>query len=245
MLRAGFQVGNTYRNRLKGPHFPVYKYINRKDLHYWLDEKTVRVDTLVNFAGQEGQGGKYDPMETKFSDLNVGSVTPGDPHYDLVMENLKTIGFNDGSIYGVGLRDVTVRRLNTYIYCVTSEYSERMLRQWNDDEEARYDTVIKILDFPLFCALVQTADFYSNKHFESDAYIDFVKYAQFPLDLQSIRMYYHKFIKEQTAFGWQKEIRARWRINAKDKDNAPVVSIRVPELDKIIQVMDVPSAWKR
>src|SRR5260221_6982670 len=153
----------------------VSKFLHSRDLRFWTEGRSVKINTLVAYAIDVANGGYSDPCEVTFHNGPATIEEAGSEKDRRVLENLFALGLGD---IGFGTRDITfgpcrVGIPNRFVYCVSSTLDEAVFRAWHAKEG--YDAVIKIPSVVQFAIAVQNAD--GGKKFGGDAYICDVTYA--------------------------------------------------------------------
>lgn len=237
-IRVGTGIGGAEQIRKKP--IVAYKFIHSKDLHYWLTEKTIKIDTLYSFSSQEAKGGVGDPLEVMLKDIRGYIGSTNDPQYKLVVDNLYALGICDVG-HGEDISIISDRwlRKNRFVYCLSASFDKDLFLKWNKSEG--YDTVIKIKSVLDFGLAVQQADYNSSNLFEGNAFFNAVEYIDMPVDLSIVDLTKYKFIKDAASFSWQKELRFSWPAIV-DNSTSPYF-LHIPELNDLIEVCTIPCGW--
>lgn len=186
-----------------------YKYLRSSDLKFWLNDETIKIDTLSTYAGTESIGGLGDPQELTYKETTSFYVQ--DEHKGSMLEdNLKVLIGEDAFNNGCFFASSTITLPNKYVYCLSSKFDKETFRCWRHKEG--YDSTIRIKDLSRFLLAIQKADIAGEQRLGCPAYLDLVDYVKTPIDLES---YYVAdanklgMIKDVEEFEWQSEIRAR------------------------------------
>ncbi|SMO54827.1 hypothetical protein [Gracilimonas mengyeensis] len=241
-LLEGFSLGPTAKKKLDTSvpiKISAYKFLHKEDIYYWMEEETIKIDSLFSFSSQENTGGVGDPFELEIAGIPVFVDDPSDSKNKLVVNNLRSLGMADlKGGYDTTVK-FTVQRKNRFIYCMSSVVNEQLCKKWQEKEG--YDAVIKINDIAFFIRAIQFADYHGQRLLGGAAVFDWVEYVDMPIDLSIVDLTEYKFIKEKCSFKWQKEIRLSWP-NGPKNDNKPYY-LHIPNLSDYVEVMDIPNSW--
>jgi hypothetical protein len=222
-----------------GPTFSIYKFLHKKDLKFWLDEETVRINTLYNYAAQDSNGGLFDPNEIKVEGIETKIPNSMDKKYQLAIKNLEALGIASigGGNINLSIKGTCIRK-NRYVNCYSYEYNSQIMEKWNKLEG--YDCCIEITQPLKFIKLINLSDFHHYKKLQflackyiGTSSIDDVVYENFPYDLNRCDFTYFSFHKDRPSFEWQKEVRICWPVAI--DENAPPLTYRVPGIAKLIK----------
>lgn len=216
-----------------------YKFLHSTDLHFWLEELTVKIDNLYSYSKMESKGGVSDPLEIKIKEFTVTVDHSEAPQSELAVRNLATFGFKLEHLSGFTFKCPDVIRKNRSLYCISRSLNKEIFQKWRETEG--YDTVIKINDLVEFATSIQIADYHGNKRFPSMAILDCVEYADMPLDLHKVDITTYKFFKEKSSFEWQDELRLTWD-DTPDNDSPPLI-MHIPDLADLFEVVTIPQDW--
>lgn len=213
---------------------PAYKFLHRKDLHYWESEGTVKIDTLYSYSRQESIGGVGDPSEIRIKNMHAKIGSVHDPAFSLGVQNLRSLRIADlNSGRDFTLSNFSLHRQNRYVYCLSNTFSLPMYKRWRALEG--YDCVIKILDIEDFIDAVESADQAGPNFLGGKSWCGNVEYVEMPVDICKVDMTYYKFLKSESDFLWQDELRISWPRVLPEAETACFIA--VPNLTKLIQVM--------
>ncbi|KAF7765985.1 hypothetical protein PUND_a1741 [Pseudoalteromonas undina] len=240
----GFGLGPLAKTKLNGgrlSNIPAYKFLHKEDLRYWLEDKTIKIDSLLSFSGQENTGGVGDPLEMEIKGISAFVENVNDPITSLIVNNLRSLGVADLKCGNrITIENFTTRRANRFIYCMSSSINENLYKKWHEVEG--YDSIIKIKDIAAFVKAIQFADYYDQRLLGGRAIFDWVEYVDMPPDLSVVDLTEYKFIKDKNSFEWQTELRFSWP-NGPQENNLPYY-LHIPDLCDHLEVIDIPNSWK-
>lgn len=194
---------------VRGEKIAGYKFLHKKDLHYWSEKKSVKVDTLFSYAKARAAGGYSDPAEILINMATAMIKQVGSEQDRTVVENLRALGLADLHVgRNLTFSNCAVGRQNRFVFCVSDCASDELCRKWQEVEG--YDTVLKIPDLAKFALALGKIDAENGNKFSGVADIQPVTYVKIPIDLRAVDFTSYKFFKDTATFGWQREIRLSW-----------------------------------
>ena len=240
-MNWGFLVGQKLLAQVGSKPITGYKYLKSSDLKFWLNDETIKIDTLSTYAGIESIGGVGDPQELTYKETTSFYVQ--DEHGGSMLEaNLKALIGEDAFKSNCFFASNAITLPNKYVYCLSSKFDKETFCRWRQKED--YDCSIRIKDLSRFLLEIQKADLTGEKRLGCPAYLDLVDYVKTPIDLESYYIADENklgMLKDIDEFEWQSGIRVRWHLAPANGSSA--YFLRVPNLSTLIEVMDIPSHW--
>ncbi len=238
----GFQVGENLRKQLNENTIVAYKFLKYQDLKFWIEDESIKIDALSTYASVESVGGFGDPQEINYKEIT--SLYIKDEHKDSLLEqNLRSIIGQENFKSNCFVTSFQPQLPDRYVYCLSSEFNKQIFQRWRILQG--YDCAIKITDLSRFLLEVQKADIRGERRLGAPAYADLVDYVQTPIDLESYYLadpYKQGMIKDIAEFEWQSELRVRWPLPPSSQ--ATPYFLKIPNLRKLIEVIDFDEDWK-
>lgn len=217
-----------------------YKFLHSRDLSFWTDKKTIKINTLTEFAKAPAEGGYSDPNEVL---INLESLTVADtesPEGKKVVNNLQRLGAPTAvKSKNVGFWSNSIKLANRYVFCLSTDWSEAIFRRWREIEN--YDAAIYLPDVERFARALTLADARSAAKLGSTFSFSSATYLPIPLDARTME-FDKGFIKDEATFGWQQEMRVWWTTPVPETEGAHVV--HVPDLHHYFRVKSIPTTWR-
>ena len=240
-MNSGFLVGQNLYAQVGVKPITGYKFLRSSDLKFWLNDETIKIDTLSTYAGIESIGGVGDPQELTYKETTSFYVQ--DEHGGGMLEaNLKALIGEDAFKSNCFFVSNKITLPNRYVYCLSSKFDKETFQCWRKKEG--YDCAIRVKDLSRFLLEIQKADIVGEKRLGVPAYLDLVDYVTTPIDLESYYLADKNklgMIKDIEEFKWQSELRVRWHLTPVN-GSSPYL-LKVPNLATLIEVMHIPSNW--
>ena len=240
-MNWGFLLGQNLYSLVGVKPITGYKYLRSSDLKFWLNDETIKIDTLFAYAGIESIGGVGDPQELTYKEITSFYVQ--DEHGGSLLEaNLKALIGEEAFKSNCFFVSNNINLPNKYIYCLSSKFDKETFQCWREKEG--YDCAIRIKDLSRFLLEIQKADMVGAKRLGLPAYLDLVDYVKTPIDLESYYLADENklgMMKDIEEFKWQSELRVRWPLEP--ANGSFPYFLKVPNLADLIEVMHIPSHW--
>lgn len=237
----GFLVGQNLFAKAGAKPIAGYKYLRSSDLKFWLNNETIKIDTLSTYAGIESIGGVGDPQELTYKETTSFYVQ--DEHGGSILEaNLKALIGEEAFKSNCFFASNTITLPNKYVYCLSSKFDKETFRGWRLKEG--YDCCIRIKDLSRFLLEIQKADLAGEKRLGCPAYLDLVDYVNTPIDPESYYLADENklgMIKDIEEFKWQSELRVRCHLTPPNGSFPHF--LKVPNLSTLVEVMHIPNHW--
>lgn len=227
-------------------NFPVYKYLKRDDLQFWLEKETIRLSTLKSYADTgNSKGGVADPMEIELIIPEIHIDSSHSKKTEILRSNLEKFGevkFDNsgfGATHNFSIHQMTIIKPNSNLLCFSKSYSKQAFQKWSKLEG--YDTIIKINNICQLMSEISLWANFSSKVFD-EVMFDFVQYEQFPVDISRIDVGPLEYLKNKEEFYWQDEVRIIWKSSMGIL--VEPMNVKIPDLLKHIEIIKIPDDWK-